>query len=97
MAAAIGDASRAFTPPAIARAPAPRQITAVAAVAHGLELRRKGIADLCMSEEDGVKPDGFDFGNSPHGVTRALRRLVPGVPIASSRTPETGEARIHPR
>ena len=91
------DVFRAFTTAAIALDRGARQIIVIATVEEALELRRKGIADLCMSEEDGVKPDGFDFGNSPHGVTRALRRLVPGVPIASSRTPETGEARIHPR
>ena len=67
----IVDVFRAFTTAAIALDRGARRIIVVATVEEALELRRKGVADLCMGEVDGVKPQGFDFGNSPHELTGA--------------------------
>jgi 2-phosphosulfolactate phosphatase len=67
----IVDVFRAFTTAAIGLDRGARHIIVVATVEEALELRRQGVADLCMGEVDGVKPQGFDFGNSPHELSGA--------------------------
>ena len=70
-AAIIIDVFRAFTTAAIAFARGATQITLVAEAADALALHRSGVGDLLMGEVDGKRPDGFDFGNSPHEISQA--------------------------
>lgn len=69
--AIIIDVFRAFTTAAIAFARGATQITLVAEADDALQLHRRGIGDLLMGEVDGQRPDGFDFGNSPHEIAQA--------------------------
>ena len=67
----IIDVFRAFTTAAIAFARGAKEIVLVAEVEEALDLRRRGIGDLLMGEVDGIRPDGFDFGNSPFELSTA--------------------------
>ncbi len=67
----IVDVFRAFTTAAIAFHRGATEIVLVAEVDEALELRRRGIGDLFMGEVDGKRPDGFDYGNSPHEISQA--------------------------
>ena len=69
--AIIIDVFRAFTTAAIAFARGATQITLVAEADDALQLHRGGVGDLLMGEVDGKRPDGFDFGNSPHEIAQA--------------------------
>ena len=69
--AIIIDVFRAFTTAAIAFDRGATQITLVAEAADALQLHRRGVGDLLMGEVDGKRPDGFDFGNSPHEIAQA--------------------------
>ena len=69
--AIIIDVFRAFTTAAIAFDRGATQITLVAEADDALELHRSGVGDLLMGEVDGKRPDGFDFGNSPHEISQA--------------------------
>ena len=62
----IIDVFRAFTTAAVAFAHGAQKIILVAEVEEALALRRQGAGQLCMGEVAGVKPDAFDYGNSPH-------------------------------
>lgn len=67
----IIDVFRAFTTAAVAFDRGAKKIILVAEVEEALELQRQGYGDLCMGEVDGMKPDGFDFGNSPYELSQA--------------------------
>ncbi|HVN85193.1 MAG TPA: 2-phosphosulfolactate phosphatase [Candidatus Binatia bacterium] len=67
----IIDVLRAFTTAAVALARGAAKIVLVTRTSDALELRRRGIGDLCIGEVDGKRPDGFDFGNSPFEVSTA--------------------------
>lgn len=69
--AIIVDVFRAFTTAAIAFHLGAAEIILVAEVEDALTLRRRGIGDLFMGEADGKRPDGFDYGNSPHEISLA--------------------------
>ena len=58
----IIDVFRAFTTAAVAFSRGASHIYLVSEVEEALDLRRRGIAQLCMGEVGGVKPDGFNFG-----------------------------------
>ena len=62
----IIDVFRAFTTAAIAFDRGAKCIVLVAEVEEALALQAQGVGDVLMGEVDGTKPDGFDFGNSPH-------------------------------
>ena len=70
-AAIIIDVFRAFTTAAIAFDRGATRITLVAEVDEALELHRRGVGDLLMGEVGGKRPEGFDFGNSPHEISKA--------------------------
>ena len=36
-----------------------------------MALHRSGVGDLILGEVDGKRPEGFDFGNSPHEISQA--------------------------
>ena len=67
----IIDVFRAFTTAAVAFSRGASRIYLVSEVEEALDLRRRGIAQLCMGEVGGVKPDGFNFGNSPFELSTA--------------------------
>ena len=69
--AVIIDVYRAFTTAAVAFSRGARQIVLVGKTSEALELRDQGVGDLCMGEMHGMRPDGFDFGNSPHELSQA--------------------------
>lgn len=76
---AVIDVFRAFTTAAVALANGARRIIMVAGVTEALALRERGIGEVCLGEEHGHAPVGFDFGNSPYeisGVNFAGKTLI---------------------
>lgn len=69
--AIIIDVFRAFTTAAVAFDRGVERIILVAEVEEALALQRRGVGDVLMGEVGGAKPDGFDFGNSPHEISQA--------------------------
>ena len=69
--AVIIDVFRAFTTAAVAFSRGADKIVLVSEVSEALDLRRRGLADLCVGEVGGVMPGGFDLGNSPHQLSTA--------------------------
>lgn len=69
--AVIIDVFRAFTTAAIAFERGANKIILVAEVQDALALRASGAGHICMGEVDGIRPDGFDLGNSPYEMTQA--------------------------
>ena len=67
----IIDVFRAFTTAAIAFDRGATEIVLVAEIDEALELHRRGVGDLLMGEVGGARPDGFDYGNSPHEISQA--------------------------
>ena len=67
----IIDVFRAFTTAAIAFSRGADGIVLVAEVDEAMELRRWGVGDLCMGEVGGMRPQGFEFGNSPFELSQA--------------------------
>jgi len=67
----IIDVFRAFSTAAIAFDHGATKITLVAEPEEALALHRRGIGDYLMGEVAGKRPDGFDFGNSPHEILQA--------------------------
>ena len=59
------DVFRAFTTAAYAFASGASEIVMVKELDEALELKEAGRVDLTVGERHGLKPDGFDFGNSP--------------------------------
>jgi len=66
----IIDVFRAFTTAAIAFDHGAKEITLFAEPEDALALHKKGVGDFLMGEVGGKKPDGFDFGNSPHEISQ---------------------------
>jgi 2-phosphosulfolactate phosphatase len=69
--AIIIDVFRAFTTAAVAFSRGASKIILVAEVEEALDLRASGKGDLCMGEVSGMRPEGFDFGNSPFELSTA--------------------------
>jgi 2-phosphosulfolactate phosphatase len=67
----IIDVLRAYTTAAVALSRGAQKIVLVAEVEEALALRRDGVGELCMGEVGGMRPEGFDFGNSPSQLSRA--------------------------
>ena len=67
----VVDVFRAYTTAAEALARGAEKIILVAEVDEALELRERGMGDLCAGEVGGMRPDGFDFGNSPSELAAA--------------------------
>ncbi len=85
----IIDVFRAFTTAAVAFDRGVEQIILVAEVEEALELRRQGKGHLCMGEVDGIKPEGFDFGNSPYELSQ-VEQLSGKTLIQSTRAGTVG-------
>jgi 2-phosphosulfolactate phosphatase len=78
-AVAVIDVFRAFTTAAVALANGARQVVMVGGVEAALALREAGVGEVCMGEVHGLKPAGFDFGNSPSellGVDLSGRTVI---------------------
>jgi 2-phosphosulfolactate phosphatase len=69
-AVAIIDVFRAFTTAAVVLANGASRIVMVSSIEEAFALRDSGVGQICMGEVGGRTPDGFDFGNSPHEVSR---------------------------
>ena len=67
----IVDVFRAYTTAATAFARGAEKIILVAEVDEALQLRERGIGELCVGEVGGMRPAGFDFGNSPSELETA--------------------------
>lgn len=65
------DVFRAFTTAAVALARGAEKIILTAEPEGALALRAAGLGELCMGEVGGVRPPGFDFGNSPFELSQA--------------------------
>ena len=61
----IIDVYRAFTTQSFAFENGIKDILNVSEIEQALNMREKGFADYCMGEIGGIRPDNFDFGNSP--------------------------------
>lgn len=59
------DVVRAFTTAAIALANGAARIVMLDDLDAALALRKRGVGRYCLGERRGLKPPGFDFGNSP--------------------------------
>jgi len=86
----IVDVFRAFTTAAVALARGAERIIMVPGIEEALRLRDQGVGEVCVGEVNGIKPEGFDFGNSPHEMMRAS--LQGKVVIQSTRAGTTGVA-----
>jgi 2-phosphosulfolactate phosphatase len=69
--AVVIDVFRAFTTAAIALSRDAAAILIVDSVDEALTLRAQGRGQICMGERGGLRPPGFDFGNSPSELSRA--------------------------
>ena len=67
----IVDVFRAFTTAAVALSGGANKIILVAQVEEALELRERGVGDMCVGEVGGMRPEGFDFNNSPSEMMNA--------------------------
>ena len=67
----IIDVFRAFTTAAIAFNNGAKRIVLVAEIDEARALKKQGYGDILMGEENGKRPEGFDFGNSPYEVSTA--------------------------
>ena len=65
----IIDVFRAFTTAAVALANGAARIIMVDDLDTALSLRQQGVGRICMGERQGIKPAGFDFGNSPAEIS----------------------------
>jgi len=73
------DVIRAFTTAAFAFAAGVRDIVLVGEVEEALALRQRMPGSLVMGEVSGLRPEGFDYGNSPSalvGLDLSGRRLI---------------------
>jgi 2-phosphosulfolactate phosphatase len=86
----IVDVFRAFTTAAVALARGADRIVMVAEIDEALRLWDHGVGEICVGEENGIKPEGFDYGNSPHEMMQAS--LQSKVVIQSTRAGTTGAA-----
>lgn len=62
---------RAFTTAAVALARGAEKIILTAEPEEALALRAAGVGELCLGEVGGIRPPGFDFGNSPFELSQA--------------------------
>ncbi len=86
--AVIIDVYRAFTTAAIALHNGAEAIILVAEIEEALDLKNDGIGSVCMGEVGGMRPDGFDFGNSPYEISQA--DLAGKILIQSTRAGTVG-------
>lgn len=86
----VVDVFRAFTTAAVALARGAAKLVIVPEPAEALRMRDEGIGEVCAGEVNGIRPEGFDFGNSPYELTQA--DLADRVVILSTRAGTVGVA-----
>ena len=86
----IVDVFRAFTTAAVAFSRGAPKIVMVAEPDEALAMRDRGLGGLCVGEVNGIRPKGFDFGNSPFEMAGA--DLEGKVVVQSTRAGTTGVA-----
>ena len=84
------DVLRTFTNSAYAFASGARAIYLVASVAEALAFKARHPGALAMGEDGGLKPEGFDFSNSPVAASAVLRS------DEARRTLALGAGHVHP-
>ena len=67
----IIDVFRAYTTAAVALSKGAEKIILVAEVDEAIALRNDGAGDMCVGEVGGMRPEGFDFNNSPSQISAA--------------------------
>ncbi|MBN18748.1 MAG: 2-phosphosulfolactate phosphatase [Chloroflexi bacterium] len=67
----IIDVFRAFTTAAFAFVGGAEKIILVDGAQKALDLKSKGYGDICFGEVNGIKPEGFDYGNSPYEISNS--------------------------
>lgn len=67
----IIDVFRAFTVSCYAFDAGVKTIIPVASLKEAYTLKKEHPSFYLVGERDGIMPDGFDFGNSPHQISRA--------------------------
>jgi len=77
------DVFRAFTTAAYAFASGASEIVMVKELDEALALKKTGRVDLTIGERHGLKPEGFDLGNSPTAMSAASLK---GARIAQTTT-----------
>ena len=65
------DVYRAFTTAAVAFDRGAEKLILVSDANDAIALRENGTVELCIGESDGVKLNGFDYGNSPFELSSA--------------------------
>lgn len=66
--AVVIDVFRAFTTAAVALGNGADRIVMVDDLEEAKRLRALGVGTRCLGERQGIAPEGFDFGNSPHEI-----------------------------
>ncbi|MDP6452069.1 MAG: 2-phosphosulfolactate phosphatase [SAR202 cluster bacterium] len=69
--AIVIDVFRAFTTGAVAFSRGAKKIVLVAEVSEALTLKSQGVGQMCIGEVAGMRPEGFDLGNSPYDMSQA--------------------------
>ncbi len=67
----IIDVFRAYTTAAVALSRGVEKIVLVAEIEEAIALREQGVGELCVGEVGGMRPEGFDFNNSPSQMANA--------------------------
>ena len=65
------DVLRAFSTAVVAFEHGVEKIIMVEEVEQALDIQKNGLADISMGEVDGIKPDAFNFGNSPFELSNS--------------------------
>jgi len=78
------DVFRAYTTASVVLSKGAERIILVAEPQEALKLRDDRVGRLCMGEVGGEKPEGFDFGNSPHELSQVADSDVHGQTIIQS-------------
>ena len=86
------DVLRAFSTAVVAFQNGVTKIIMVKEVDQALEIQRNGLADISMGEVDGIKPEGFSFGNSPFELSNA--QIKGATVVQSTRAGTTGVEKV---
>ena len=85
------DVLRAFSTAVVAFAHGVEKIIMVEEVEQALDIQKNGLADISMGEVDGIKPDAFNFGNSPFELSNS--QIQGAILVQSTRAGTTGVER----
>ena len=89
--AIVIDVLRAFSTAVVAFEHGVEKIIMVEEVEQALDIQKNGLADISMGEVDGIKPDAFNFGNSPFELSNS--QIQGAILVQSTRAGTTGVER----